>query len=77
MLRVLAAEPSHAYRVARVLSPDASPVELARRGLTRVLQRLERADLVTGAWDMDVQGGPPRRVFTLTPAGRRMLSEDR
>jgi len=39
------------------------------------LRRLERADLVRGTWSM--AGGRRRRVYRLTPAGRRMLAAER
>jgi DNA-binding PadR family transcriptional regulator len=39
------------------------------------LHRLERAGLAQGAWS--VAGGRRRRVYELTPAGRRMLDAER
>src|ERR1035437_10223933 len=39
------------------------------------LHRLERAGLVAGTWS--VSGGRRRRVYELTPAGRRALDAER
>ncbi len=36
------------------------------------LARLEAAGLILGAWQLEPS--PPRRVYTLTEAGRRMLA---
>ena len=39
----------------------------------RGLKRLEGGDYIQGRWEHEGTGGPPRRVYRLTPKGRRAL----
>ena len=49
-------------------------VELGRASVYQVLKRLERDGLVTGR-NQDGRGGPDRRVFRITKAGRERLRD--
>lgn len=48
--------------------------EIERAALYRVLRQLELNGNVKSEWDVE-QGGPARRVYTLTPKGREHLNE--
>lgn len=69
VLRVLADGPSYGYAIS-------ARIRLAGLGETKggtlypLLSRLEDADLVATQWRAG-DGGPGRKYFTLTPAGRQ------
>ena len=48
--------------------------EIEKAVLYRTLRRLEENGFITSDWDTD-QPGPARRVYTLTAAGERHLTE--
>ena len=48
--------------------------EIERAVLYRTLRRLEANGYVTSDWDVE-EPGPARRVYSLTPAGKRHLRE--
>jgi DNA-binding PadR family transcriptional regulator len=43
-------------------------------GLYRTLRGLELEGFVRSTWDITL-GGPARRIYTITPAGRRLLKQ--
>ena len=74
LLLLLSEQPAHGYElVDRVteLVPGERP-ELG--GLYRVLRALEEDGLVTSRWEAG-EPGPSKRIYDLTPAGRRLLDE--
>ncbi|MGA2617052.1 MAG: PadR family transcriptional regulator [Thermoguttaceae bacterium] len=74
ILAVLARGPLHGYRLAERIGampgfaghkPDVS-------GVYRFLKAMERKGLVRSAWDLS-QRGPAKKIYHITPAGRRCL----
>lgn len=62
--------PAHGYQLGKRLSSGLGPIwHIAPSQLYSLLARLEREGLIQG--HLEPQGArPPRRVFSLTPAGR-------
>jgi DNA-binding PadR family transcriptional regulator len=76
ILAVLEGGPLHGYAVMETLRErSGGELDLATGTLYPALRRLERAAYVRGEWD--TVGGRRRRTYRLTPAGRRMLGEER
>ncbi|WP_432544647.1 PadR family transcriptional regulator [Kineococcus sp. SYSU DK002] len=72
-LGVLERGSAHGYAVAQQLqTAGIGPVKGG--ALYPVLNRLEQEGALTSTWQ-EGQGGPGRKVFTLTPAGRARLDE--
>jgi PadR family transcriptional regulator len=72
LLAVLAAEPSHGYRVVEALRERSEGVfDLAEGTVYPSLYRLERQGLLSSRWD--APDGRRRRVYRLTRSGRREL----
>lgn len=71
VLGALLPGPAHGYELKRRLSSGLGPIwHIAQSQLYSVLGRLEREGLIQG--HLEPQGArPPRRVFSLTPAGER------
>jgi len=74
MLAILTQGPLHGYELARQIgeiphfldeAPDVS-------GIYRMLKSLEARGIVTSDWDIS-EGGRPKRLFTITDAGRQCL----
>ena len=72
------------YNILRILRGEGKPLpilEIASRtitvvpGITGLIDRLERAGLIQGTWS--AEAGRQRRVYELTPAGRRTLTAER
>ncbi len=49
------------------------PIDLT--GVYRILRDLEEQGSVHSAWDLNTTGGPPRRVYTITPQGKAHLEQ--
>ena len=75
ILEALREEPAHAYALARRLDATLSARQAARRGLSRILRRLEAMQLVEGTWVTDSDAGPPRRQYHLTELGVEVLGK--
>jgi transcriptional regulator len=72
LLAVLAEAPGHGYEVSRRLSErSGGEFDVNEGSLYPALHRLERGRLVQSAWS--VSEGRRRRVYRLTPAGRRAV----
>ncbi len=69
ILAALRNDPAHAFALARRLDATLSARQAARRGLSRILRRLEAMQLVEGIWVTDSHAGPPRREYHLTELG--------
>jgi PadR family transcriptional regulator len=76
LLASLEAGPRHGYAIIEALrAGSGGRVDLPTGTIYPALHRLERAGLVKGSWAQ--AGGRRRRVYRLTAAGRRALSEER
>ena len=73
LLLLLHERPRHGYDLLEnipALVGDGAEVDLGN--LYRLLRGLEAEGLVTSQWDVGAPG-PARRIYTLTPAGARLL----
>ena len=76
LLAVLEPEPRHGYAIMEALrTRSGGQVDLPTGTVYPALHRLERAGLVEATWS--AAGGRRRRVYQLTPAGRRALIAER
>ena len=76
LLASLEAGPRHGYAIMEALRAGSSgQLDLPTGTIYPALHRLERAGLVAAAWSQ--AGGRRRRVYQLTPAGRRALAAER
>ncbi len=68
--------PRHGYAVREALRErSGARFDLPTGTIYPALRRLEAAGLVSGTWEE--AGGRRRRLYQLTPAGRRRLAGDR
>ncbi|HWQ52294.1 MAG TPA: helix-turn-helix transcriptional regulator [Bryobacteraceae bacterium] len=66
---------SYGYDLASELREHAlTDAEIERAALYRTLRQLEANGMVVSEWETD-QGGPARRVYSLTRAGEQHLEE--
>lgn len=73
VLAVVADDDAHGYAIAARL--QAAGLGKVKGGtLYPILARLEQEDLVSSSWQAG-DGGPGRKVFAVTPAGRTALAE--
>ncbi len=76
LLAVIEPAPCHGYAIMEALRErSGGQVNLPTGTIYPALHRLERAGLVKASWSAD--GGRRRRVYQLTPAGRRALDGER
>jgi PadR family transcriptional regulator len=76
LLACLEAEPRHGYAIMEALrAGSGGQFDLPTGTVYPALRRLEQAGLIRGTWSEE--GGRRRRVYDLTPAGRRMLTAER
>ena len=76
LLAALEAGPRHGYAIMETLrAGSGGQFDLPTGTVYPALHRLERAGLVAGTWSQ--AAGRRRRVYELTPAGRRMLDAER
>ena len=76
LLAVIEPAPCHGYAIMEAIRErSAGQVDLPTGTIYPALHRLERAGLVKANWSAD--GGRRRRVYQLTPAGRRALDGER
>ena len=76
LLAVLEPGPRHGYAIMEQLRVSSGGrLDLPTGTLYPALHRLERAGLVQASWSE--AGGRRRRVYELTPAGRRALDTER
>jgi poly-beta-hydroxybutyrate-responsive repressor len=74
LLLLLHRDASHGYDLVSALEPFGLG-DVAPGPVYRTLRGLEAAGLVQSEWDTDSSAGPARRVYRLTEAGQRHLSE--
>jgi PadR family transcriptional regulator PadR len=76
LLAALEAGPRHGYAIMEALrAGSGGQLDLPTGTIYPALRRLERAGLMQGTWS--AAGGRRRRVYELTPAGRRTLAAER
>src|SRR5215467_7145825 len=76
LLASLEAGPCHGYAIMEALrAGSGGQFDLPTGTVYPALHRLERAGLIEATWS--VAGGRRRRVYQLTPAGRRALDTER
>jgi PadR family transcriptional regulator PadR len=76
LLACLEAGPRHGYAIMEALrAGSGGQFDLPTGTVYPALRRLERAGLIRGTWSQ--AGGRQRRVYNLTPAGRRVLAAER
>ena len=76
LLAVLADAPGHGYELGqRLTRRSAGELGVPEGSLYPALHRLERGGLVESAWSAG--DGRRRRVYSLTPAGRRAVQRSR
>ena len=76
LLASLEPGPRHGYAIMEALrAGSGGQFDLPTGTVYPALRRLERAGLIRGTWSQ--AGGRARRVYDLTPAGRRMLAAER
>jgi PadR family transcriptional regulator PadR len=76
LLAVLEAEPRHGYAIMEELrAGSGGRFDLPTGTVYPALHRLERAGLVEASWSEG--SGRRRRLYQLTPAGRRALDTER
>ena len=77
VLRTLSAGRANGYEIARAIERLSDDVLAVDHGsLYPALQRLERAGLVAGKWEMS-STNRRARYYRLTPAGRKRLAAER
>ena len=74
LLLILHREASHGYDLVSALEPFGLG-DVAPGPVYRTLRQLEAWGLVESEWDTELSGGPARRVYRLTPAGRHHLAD--
>lgn len=76
LLASLEAGPRHGYAIMEALrAGSGGQFDLPTGTIYPALRRLEQAGLIKGTWSQ--AGGRQRRVYELTPAGRRALAAER
>ena len=77
MLALLEARPRHGYEISQVIEQRSDgAVRFKVASLYPLLYRLERRGWITGHW-VEKDGQRRRRYYRLTPAGRRVLADQR
>jgi transcriptional regulator len=77
ILSVIEAQPRHGYDIARLIEQrSGGAVTFHAASLYPLLYRLERRGWLVGRWT-EKAGERRRRLYRLTPAGRKVLAEQR
>jgi len=74
LLLILHREANHGYDLVSALQPFGLG-DVAPGPVYRTLRQLEALGLVESEWDTESSGGPARRVYRLTQAGRHQLAD--
>lgn len=76
ILKSLVAQELHGYAIARwILRTSGDALQIEEGSLYPALRRLEDRGLLQSRWTI-TEGNRRARIYSLTPAGRRHLSED-
>ena len=77
VLALVDEQPRHGYEIARLIeSRSGGAIAFNSATLYPTLYRLEGRGLITGRW-VEKAGQRRRRYYRITPAGRRVLAEQR
>jgi len=76
ILGALQGGPLHGYQIVRVLRESGAAGKMKEGQIYPFLHKLEDEALVTAEWEIDT-GAAPRRVYQLTPRGKRELDRQR
>ena len=77
ILSAVEARPRHGYDIARVIDVRSQgAVRFHAASLYPLLYRLEKRGLIDGRW-VEQAGERRRRMYRITPAGRKVLAEQR
>ena len=77
VLAVLETQPRHGYEIARRIDEDSGGMlRFHVASLYPMLYRMERRGWIAGRW-LEKTGQRRRRYYRLTPAGRRVLADQR
>ena len=74
LLLLLRERPAHGYELLDALPALTGEARVDMGNLYRVLRALEEDGLVNSEWQADAPG-PAKRIYDLTPSGRRLLDE--
>jgi poly-beta-hydroxybutyrate-responsive repressor len=74
VLLVLRDSPGHGYELLEQLEALMPAERIDMGNLYRILRSLEREGLVASNWD-DQAPGPAKRIYVITPSGRRVLTQ--
>ena len=74
VLLVLRDRPGHGYELLEQLQTLMPEERIDMGNLYRILRSLEREGLVASTWD-ERAPGPAKRIYVLTPSGRRVLGQ--
>ena len=74
VLLVLRDNPGHGYELLEQLQTLMPAERIDMGNLYRILRSLERDGLVDSTWDESAPG-PAKRVYVITPSGRRVLGQ--
>lgn len=79
VLAALERDPAHGWDICRRLEHSSGALKVKEGSVYPALYRLERERLIAGRWEENEAGrrGPRRRVYRLTPKGRRRLAAAR
>ncbi len=80
ILVVLERAPAHGFEIMKRLDVEGrGALDLKEGTVYPILYRLEKAKCVRAVWDADTASsrGPRRRVYHITPRGRRELEKSR
>jgi PadR family transcriptional regulator PadR len=77
ILKTIAHEPLHGYGIAqRILLTSKEILQVQQGSLYPALHRLQRKGLLKSEW-RESGSGPMAKYYSLTPAGRKSLEEER
>ncbi len=75
ILHIISEKPIHGYKLRKRLSEEAEPSVIPDASLFyRWLREFEEKKYLRSRWEAST-GGPERRVYRLTPKGKRRLAE--
>ncbi|MEZ5316811.1 MAG: PadR family transcriptional regulator [Vicinamibacterales bacterium] len=76
ILKTLALEPQHGWAIAkRIQQVSADVLQVTQGSLYPALHRLEAQGWLKSRWET-VEAGRDRKVYALTPAGRKQLARE-
>jgi DNA-binding PadR family transcriptional regulator len=76
ILGTLGSEALHGYQIVKRIREAGGATKLSEGQIYPYLHRLEESGLVTAHWQTDT-GAAPRRVYEITPKGRKELDHQR